>query len=325
MKVRATLYQHRRLATGPAVVAMVAVLAAVSSPASALAAPIVNPELVTASDGSRVSVASRATVGGLSGYAGTGAPVDAKATAPSGSSATAIGTESIFGPDDRIPITPTTSYPARAVVQITLDGGAHCTGWLYGPDVVATAGHCVHSGGPTGSWYTGRLVVWPGRDGGFAPYGFCTARQLFSVMGWTVNRDEAYDYGAIKLNCTVGYTVGWFGYWWQAASLGGTSTLVNGYPGDKPFGTQWRGDYVARVVAVSETNQIFYSNDTVGGMSGSPVYQYRSVGSAFCVGYCSMAIHAYGFHDGYPHGTYNHGTRITEARFNNLVAWRNAP
>lgn len=326
MKVRATPHQRRRWGRGPIVAALVTVLAVASSPASALAAPTaVNPERATASDGSRMVVTSRATVAGVSSFAGTGVPVDPKGTAPSGSSTTAIGIESIFGPDDRIQITPTTSFPARAVVQITRNGSAHCTGWLYGPDIVATAGHCVHSGGTSGSWYTG-LAVWPGRNGTSAPYGSCAPRLLHSVSGWTANGDEAYDYGAIKLNCTIGNTVGWFGYWWQGASLAGTSTLINGYPGDKPFGTQWRGDNVARTVAVSQTNQIFYSNDTIGGMSGSPIYQNRAAGSSFCVGYCSMGIHAYGFpHGSSPHNTYNHGTRITEARFANLQAWSAAP
>ncbi|MGW4461955.1 trypsin-like serine peptidase [Micromonospora sp. NPDC004704] len=299
-------------------------LTVATAPASAERASV-RPDTPVASDGSRMSVPSRAAIGGVSGFAGTGKMVGANLTAPSGSSTTALGTESIFGPDNRIRINPTTSFPARAVVMITRSGGAHCTGWLYGPDIVATAGHCVHTGGSGGSWYTGQLTIWPARNGASAPYGSCSVRQLYSVTGWTVSGDEAYDYGAIKLNCTIGYSTGWFGYWWQAASLAGASTLINGYPGEKPFGQQWRGDSVARTVAVSQANQIFYSNDTTGGMSGSPIYQLRAAGSSWCTGYCSMGIHAYGFpHIGYPHNTYNHGTRITEARFNNLQAWKAA-
>lgn len=326
MEVRATLSPRRRRGTASAVAALATILVVAAAPAPAQATrSAVNPEVATASDGSRVVVAARAAVAGVSSFAGTGVPVDAKATAPSGSSTTAIGIQSIFGPDDRVQITPATSFPARAVVQITRNGAAHCTGWLYGPDIVATAGHCVHTGGSTGSWYTG-LTIWPGRDGSSTPYGSCTARQSFSVTGWTTSANEEFDYGAIKLNCTIGNTVGWFGYWWQSASLAGASTLINGYPGDKVFGTQWRGDNVARTVAVDGTNQIFYPNDTVGGMSGSPVYQNRAAGSSFCTGFCAMAIHAYGFpHGAFPHNSYNHGTRITEARFNNLQAWRAAP
>jgi len=298
-------------------------LTGVAAPASA-AKPAARPEAPTASNGVKVPVAARASVQGESSFAGTGKALYPNATAPSGASSTAIGIESIYGPDDRVRVSPATSFPASAVVQITRNGAAHCTGWLYGPDIVATAGHCVHSGGSGGSWYTG-LTVWPGRDGSSTPYGSCTVRQSHSVSGWTNDGNEEYDYGALKLNCTIGNSTGWFGYWWQSASLAGTSTLINGYPGDKPFGQQWRGDSVSRTVAVSQTNQIFYTNDTIGGMSGSAVYQNRASGSSFCVGYCSMAIHAYGFpHGGDPHNAYNHATRITEARFNNMQAWKAA-
>lgn len=333
MKVRTRRHRphHRELlvtlvalATVPLVAAPVAA-APPTDAESVRAWAAAHPERAIASDGSEsAATTTTSSVAGVSGFVGTGVPTDPEATAPSGTSATAIGIESIYGPDNRIRITPATTYPARAVVQITRNGGAHCTGWLYGPNIVATAGHCVHSGGSGGSWYTG-LTIWPGRDGASTPYGSCGVTRLHSVVGWTVSGNEAYDYGAIRLNCTIGYTVGWFGYWWQAASLAGTSTLINGYPGDKAFGTQWRGDSVARTVTVSQTSQIFYPNDTIGGMSGSPVYQFRSAGSPFCTGYCSMGIHAYGFpHNGYPHTTYNHGTRITQARFTNLQNWRNA-
>lgn len=303
-------------------VAVAASLTVGVAPATAKQTP--SPETPTASDGTSVAVSAKAASHGESGFLGTGTPVDAGATAPDGPTDPALGIESIYGTDNRIRITPTTSFPARAVVQITRNGAAHCSGWLYGADIVATAGHCVHTGGSGGTWYSG-LAVWPGRDGSSTPYGSCGARRLHSVAGWTTDGNEAYDYGAIKLNCTIGNTTGWFGYWWQSASLAGYSTLINGYPGDKPFGQQWRGDSVARTVTVSQSLQVFYTNDTVGGMSGSAVYQFRASGSSFCTGHCSMAIHAYGFpHGGYPHNTYNHGTRITEARFNNLQSWKNA-
>jgi glutamyl endopeptidase len=233
-----------------------------------------------------------------------------------------VGIESIIGADTRVLINPTTSYPARAVALITFNqnGSSYrCTGWLYGKDVVATAGHCVHTGGPGGSWST-NVRVYPGRNGSSSPYGSCTAKRLYSVTGWINSSDERYDYGVVKLNCTIGNTVGWFGYWWQTATLTNLPTLISGYPGDKPL-TQWRSTDKVRV---TQTLQLFYQNDTVGGMSGSPVYYNRPAGSASCTGYCSMAIHAYGLHGSPPHSTNNHGTRIVQAVFNNLMAWKNA-
>jgi glutamyl endopeptidase len=230
----------------------------------------------------------------------------------------ALGTgdllKTVIGADGRTLVTPTTSYPARAAVLITFDGG-RCSGWLYGPNVVATTGHCVHTGGTSGHWMT-NVRVYPGRNGSSAPYGSCTARALYSVVGWTTSKDETYDYGAVKLNCTVGNTTGYFGFFWQAASLTGLSATVEGYPGDKPL-TLWKA---GGSISMTQDRQVFYLQDTYAGQSGSPVFQNRSG-----CGQCSMAIHAYGLHGGSPHNQYNHGTRITQSVFNNLLTWKNAP
>jgi glutamyl endopeptidase len=230
-----------------------------------------------------------------------------------------IGIETIIPPDTRTQVTNTTTFPERAVALITFDGG-RCTGWLYGRDVVATAGHCVHEGGSGGNWHT-NVRVYPGRNGSSSPYGSCSAKSLHSVTGWTQNRDERYDYGVVKLNCLIGNTTGWFGFWWQGATLNGSSTIISGYPGDKPL-EHWRSTDQVRA---TEAEQAFYQNDTVGGMSGSPVFANRPPGSPFCAGYCVMGIHAYGLHGAAPHSNNNHGTRFTEVKVNNLIAWRNLP
>ena len=222
--------------------------------------------------------------------------------------------ESIIGPDTRYPITTTTTYPFRAVAEMDLTQGTssgRCTAWFIGPDTVATAGHCVHSGGSSGVWST-NVRVFPGRSGSTTPYGSCTARRLYSVTGWTANGDTNYDYGAVKLNCSIGSTVGWFGLHWQSASLTGQPTIIDGYPGDKPY-TQWGSNDVVRE---TDDRKLQYDNDTVGGMSGSPVYN-----SVAC-NPCAIAIHTNGVFGGSPH---NRGTRIVEPVFNNLIAWRNAP
>jgi glutamyl endopeptidase len=218
-------------------------------------------------------------------------------------------------------VNPTTVYPARATVLITFStpaGGSRCTGWLIGKDTVITAGHCVAPGTGSGVFYNRTSYkIYPGRNGASSPYGSCTATKLFSVTGWTTSGDERYDYGAIKLLCNIGTTVGWYGFFWQSASLVGLPVKTQGYPGDKPL-TQWRSSDVVRANTV---NQVFYQADTVGGQSGSPVWYNRS---STC-NPCSMAVHAYGLHGTTPpHSTNNHGTRITQARFNNFITWKNA-
>jgi glutamyl endopeptidase len=70
------------------------------------------------------------------------------------------------------------------------------------------------------------------------------------------------------------------------------------------------------VAAVSQARQLFYQNDTFGGMSGSPIWLDKD-------GPYLIGIHAYGPHGRAPHSLHNHGTRITKAVFNNLVSWIN--
>jgi glutamyl endopeptidase len=226
-----------------------------------------------------------------------------------------IGRESVIGADTRIRVNPTTTYPARATVLITFSAG-RCTGWLINANTVVTAGHCVHPGNGTTFYPASSYRIYPGYTGSAAPYGSCTAKWLASVQGWTKNGDDRFDYGAIKLNCSIGNTTGYFGFFWTSASLTGLPTLINGYPGDKPL-TQWRSSDLVRL---TQAQRVFYQNDTTGGMSGSPVYYIR----AGC-GICAMAIHAYGTYGSPPFSTNNHGTRITQTVFNNLIAWRNAP
>ncbi len=225
------------------------------------------------------------------------------------------GIESVIGADNRMRVNPTTGFPARATVLITFSAG-RCTGWLIGKDTVVTAGHCVHPGGGGSFYPVGSYSIYPGRNGTSSPYGSCTARWTASVRGWTVNGNDQYDYGAIKLRCSVGNMTGWYGFFWTSSSLTGLPTIVSGYPGDKPL-TQWRSDDLVRV---TQTRRVFYQNDTVGGVSGAPVYYNR----AGC-GLCSMAVHAYGTYGLPPFSTNNHGTRIIKAVFDNLTAWRNAP
>jgi len=57
---------------------------------------------------------------------------------------------SIFGADDRVRITPTTSYPWRTIVKLRMEfpsGYYMGTGFLIDGDHVLTAGHCVYDRG----------------------------------------------------------------------------------------------------------------------------------------------------------------------------------
>lgn len=218
--------------------------------------------------------------------------------------------EDVQGEDTRRQVTDTTVSPFKRIVKISSSLGG-CTGWMIGAHHVATAGHCVFNR-DTDVWAT-NVTVRPGQDGTERPFGTCGARKLYSVLGWTWFGNRDYDYGAIKLDCEIGSTIGWFGWFWQSASFNGERITVTGYPGDKPPGTMWTA---SGTVQSSETMRLFYQVDTENGESGGPVYQNRSPDAPYCQYWCAIAIHTTG------NSTENGSTRITKEVNDNLRSWR---
>ena len=77
------------------------------------------------------------------------------------------------------------AFPYRALVLIKA-GLNSCSGWLYGKNVVATAGHCVSD--EKGNWFTKLTVVATA-----APQRSCNAKTLFSTVGWTTGGGWEYQ------------------------------------------------------------------------------------------------------------------------------------
>lgn len=224
--------------------------------------------------------------------------------------------EVIIGTDDRVRVTNNTLYPWRCICSllITAQNGAQYvgTGWLVGPRLVLTAGHCVYMS-DEGGWAS-QIEVIPGRNATQRPYGSAISRELRSVTGWTQDNDSNCDYGAILLPADKRYgdQLGWFGYAVRQDDYLRQITLnLSGYPGDGGKtgidGTQWF--HSRRVMDVME-RQITYDIDTYGGQSGAPVWEMTSNGSRYGVG-----IHTWGT------SVNNGATRITREVFDNIVRW----
>lgn len=226
----------------------------------------------------------------------------------------------VIGDDDREAVMDTTAYPARAIVQIVYRKRAGlqahlCTGTMIGPDLVLTAGHCVHGGTRAGRWYTEFEVI-PGRNTGAKPFGACAAVETFALNGWTAaaTTDEArhFDLGVIRLDCEIGRQTGWLGLRAMGDDALNLPVTVQGYPADKaPEGRQWRSE---GTVAALLPDKAFYQNDTFGGTSGAPV----TAGAEPWV----ICVHTNGRHGTSPWAENNACTRLTPARLATIAQWR---
>jgi V8-like Glu-specific endopeptidase len=219
--------------------------------------------------------------------------------------------ESVCLPDERQQVTTTSDAPWSANCQlvITIRDGRQAigTGWLLGPRLVVTAGHCVHEG-ENGEFFE-KVEVIPGMNGPVRPFGSLTASQanLRASQEWKESGTLAMDYGAIILD--EDFTAGGSSPANLAIAVKSNTQLTNlpvflsGYPADKLFGTQWRDD--DPILTVQE-GRLKYMLDTFGGHSGSAVV---SADDKLVVG-----IHNYG-------GCPNHCTRITSKVKADLDAW----
>lgn len=222
---------------------------------------------------------------------------------------------SVIYPDDRVVIPVTTDLPSSAIVQIVFrdaDGNLirACTGAMVSSDSLLTAGHCVYGH----AWHSD-VVVYPGRNGGLKPFGSCRGVQLFALSRW-VNRNSEeegrhHDLGGIKLDCSIGARTGWFGMRPLASGDESSITRIQGYPSDlAPKGRQWQSK--DRVRHITDFN-VYYQNDTYGGMSGSPVWSSE--------GRELFAIHTYGLHGEEPWKSNNAGTLLTPERILLIQNW----
>ena len=182
--------------------------------------------------------------------------------------------ENIIGNvDNLVAIPDTTALPWRciAMLSITYADGAKATGtaWFMGPKALGTAGHNIHHqahGSAT------EILVSPAFDGVAAPFGTYRVHQTYCDPGWLAGTpDAALDFGVLVLKEDgVGQRLGWFGFAaYENKQLDRLLLNVSGYPIDRANRTQhYNGGRVEDV----ERKFLRYTFDTVGGMSGSPIF-----------------------------------------------------
>lgn len=221
----------------------------------------------------------------------------------------------IFGTDTRVRVTPTTSFPATATVQLTgtfPDGWVGgCSGSMIRGKYVLTAGHCVFDASH-GGWATS-ITAAAGRDIG-NPGITATATKLRSVTGWTSDGNNDYDYGLITLSKDIGAQTGTYCMGsYSDSTVGSAYAYIYGYPADKAANTQWGS---GGPIEDYDSTMLYYDIDTFNGMSGSGVYRFSN--GVRCV---------FGIHTGassYWGESYNTATRINNDRYNLILSWMNS-
>lgn len=200
--------------------------------------------------------------------------------------------QSILGSvDRRTDIQNPSAYPWRMICSLEItaaDGEKYLgTGWLVGPRLVVTAGHCVFDKIDMKGW-AASIKVYPGRSEDTDSENCYLSTELRAPQQWVSNEDENFDYGAILLKDDIGSANGYF-------SMGSypdeilTNHMVNisGYPYSRAGVTQLH--HSNRILKTSAA-KIYYDVDTEGGQSGSPVWIYEEGSVTPTV----IGIHSYG-------------------------------
>lgn len=228
----------------------------------------------------------------------------------------------IIGDDDRELVADSTTMPYSACgfiiadysilnnVTNTIETRSFAgTGFLEGPDLMATAGHVVFKD-VTSSYYDSNDVLhqefednidnptfpdeirfYPAQNGsGFRPFGYVSIERVYIEKSYYLNQQN--DWACCKLSTPIGYQTGWLGkvanfyqFNYQFESFG--------YPGSKN-GYMYKS--VANFLGYEQNTGNYQTNlDSEGGQSGSP-YQITLDDDYVC------GIHTYSVGDSYSGG-----------------------
>jgi V8-like Glu-specific endopeptidase len=181
--------------------------------------------------------------------------------------------ENVIGVDNLVPVPDTTSVPWRcvALLSITYEDGIRATGtaWFMSAKALGTAGHNIRH--PEHGRAT-EILVSPAFDGSTAPFGTYRVNQTYCDPAWlNGNTDAGLDFGVLVLDDnSVGLRLGWFGFAaYDDRQLNKLLLNVSGYPMDRVSRTQhYNGGRIDDV----DSMFLRYTFDTVGGMSGAPIF-----------------------------------------------------
>jgi V8-like Glu-specific endopeptidase len=176
------------------------------------------------------------------------------------------------------------AYPYTTVGKLFFSIGGSpfvCSGAVIQRRVVATAGHCVHSG--TAAGFHSNFVFVPAFRDGVAPLGRWNWRYVATTATWANGGGgvpNAADYAMIEFGDQVlnprgpvlklGNVTGWLG--WQTINLLANHTSKLGYPCNLD-NCQKMQNVMSSNFRATAPNNVEYGSDARGGSSGGPWVQ----------------------------------------------------
>lgn len=182
------------------------------------------------------------------------------------------------------PLSADRAYPYTTVGKLffSINGSPFvCSASVIQRRVVATAGHCVHSG--TSAGFHSNWVFVPAFRDGTAPFKQWNWRFVIVTGTWAGGGGgvpNAADYAMIEFDdqplvtggplVKLGNVTGWLG--WQTLSLANNHTSKLGYPCNLDS-CQKMQDVTSTAFRTTSPNNVEYGSDARGGSSGGPWVQ----------------------------------------------------
>ena len=208
-------------------------------------------------------------------------------------------------------ISDTTQSPWCSTVLLVIHtpvGTKLGSGFMIGPNTVATVGHNVYQQQWGGFAYN--IVVVPASNGVQQPYGSYLTEDYTCGGNWYNYEDNQDDWAIIRLPSNVGYATGYLGLRWQSDSYNGRFVYSVGYP-------ELDDDNMYRATGnvISSSARTLTGNwSSMQGMSGGPLHS----------NYSDTGYTAIGFNrGGGQNGSYADAMRIDEWIYNLFILYRN--